>query len=224
MGSFSCFDIIGPIMVGPSSSHTAGAVRLGQLARVVLGEEPRKVQLLLHGSFAQTYQGHGTYQALVAGLLGIEVDDEENISKSLEIAKERNMDVRKDEVDLGEDYHENSVRFVLSGDKRSVQVVGSSIGGGNIKLTDIDEYKNLEITGEYETLFVVHNNKPGVIHNLCGIIRPEDINIAYLASFTENDEGYTVIYVNKHIEEDTLTGIRRWTDTHKAILISPIKK
>ena len=93
MGNFGCFATIGPVMIGPSSSHTAGAVNLGRLARAIFGKEPRQVEILLHGSFAETYKGHGTDKALVAGLLNFEADDE-NISKSFEVADKKSINIK----------------------------------------------------------------------------------------------------------------------------------
>ena len=145
------FDIVGPIMIGPSSSHTAGAVRLGRLARAILGKDPCKADIFLHGSFAQTCKGHGTDLALVAGLLGMRTDDK-RISHSLEMAKAAGLQVKFAKADLGF-VHPNTVKLVLEDDQGTVRtVVGSSVGGGNIVVSQINDFA-VEFTGEF-LLFV----------------------------------------------------------------------
>ena len=125
-------------MIGPSSSHTAGAVRLGKLARLIFGNEPKKADIFLHGSFAKTYKGHGTDVALVAGLLGFDPDDD-RISQALELAKNVGLEIKFIPADLGS-VHPNTVKFVLSGAKKTRTILGSSIGGGNIVVTQIDDF------------------------------------------------------------------------------------
>ena len=130
-------DIIGPVMVGPSSSHTAGAARIGQVARKLLGEEVRSAKILLHGSFLATGKGHGTDRALVAGLLGLSVDDR-RIPDSFDLAKERGMDFEIGGISL-QDAHPNSVKLeVKSESGRKLELVAASIGGGRIRICEID--------------------------------------------------------------------------------------
>ncbi len=225
MADGSCFDIIGPIMVGPSSSHTAGAARLGLMARAIFNEKPEKVQILLHGSFFKTYMGHGTFQALVAGILGYEVHDE-RISKSLQDAEKLGINILgPDEINLGDEYHENSVKFVLTTSSAKTRIIGSSVGGGNIKITDIDDYGGLEITGEHETLFAVHIDRVGIVHDICGIIREDEINIhtAYTKT-TSVGEGYTLMFVNKPIREDILNNVRGINGIKRVLAIRPLSK
>jgi L-serine dehydratase len=175
--SVSVFDIIGPIMVGPSSSHTAGAVRLGLVARAILGEQPAEAFVELHGSFAHTGRGHGTERALVAGLLGMKPADE-RIRHSLELAATAGMHVRFAEADLGQDAHPNSVRLTLKADQRTVTVEGASIGGGMIRITRIEGYDVL-FTGEHDALIVVAEDRPGTIHTVTGLLLAHQINIAF---------------------------------------------
>ena len=128
MSRFGVFDILGPIMIGPSSSHTAGAARLAKIASIIAGPEIKEVIFLLHGSFAKTYKGHGTDRALVAGILGMDPDDEK-LRYSLDIAKEKDIKVSFREADLG-DVHPNTVKFLIKlKDDNLVTVMGSSIGG-----------------------------------------------------------------------------------------------
>jgi len=173
----SAFDIIGPIMVGPSSSHTAGAVRLGRLGRAILGMQPRRAILGLHGSFARTGRGHGTDRALVAGLLGLATDDP-RIRQSLDLAQETGMEVVFRTVDLGEDAHPNSVSMILEADERVVTVVGASVGGGMVEIQAVDDYA-ISFTGEQETLLVAAEDRPGTIHAITGLFLRYRLNIAF---------------------------------------------
>ena len=173
----SAFDIIGPIMVGPSSSHTAGAVRLGRLGRAILGMQPRRAILGLHGSFAQTGRGHGTDRALVAGLLNMTTDDP-RIRDSLELARDAGMNVSFRRVDLGEDAHPNSVEMTLSAKEQEIRVVGASVGGGMVEIRAIDQYP-IRFTGEHETLLVAAEDRPGTIHAITGLFLEYHLNIAF---------------------------------------------
>jgi L-serine dehydratase len=173
----SAFDIIGPIMVGPSSSHTAGAVRLGRLGRAILGTQPRRAILGLHGSFARTGRGHGTDRALVAGLLEMATDDS-HIRDSLELARDAGMEVIFRTVDLGEDAHPNSVEMILSAGKWEIRIVGASVGGGMVEIQAIDDYP-ISFTGEQETLLVAAEDRPGTIHTITGLFLEYRLNIAF---------------------------------------------
>lgn len=173
----SAFDIIGPIMVGPSSSHTAGAVRLGQIGRAVLGVQPQEALLDLHGSFAQTGRGHGTDRALVAGLLGLATDDD-RIRISLDLAATAGMRIRFRAVDLGEDVHPNTVRMTLTTHERTAEVEGASIGGGMIQITRLQGYDVL-FTGEHDALIVVAEDRPGTINAVTGLLLAHRVNVAF---------------------------------------------
>lgn len=176
--NISVFDIIGPIMVGPSSSHTAGAVRLGQVARAILGSQPRTATIELHGSFAQTGQGHGTDRGIVAGLLGMPTDDPE-LRQSFEVAAAAGLAFRFAEVDLGEDAHPNTARLTVGDGQRTVQVTGCSIGGGLVEITNVDGY-DVHFGCEYDTLLVLAEDRPGTINQVTGWLARQGINIAFL--------------------------------------------
>jgi L-serine dehydratase len=173
----SAFDIIGPIMVGPSSSHTAGAVRLGQMGRVILGTQPTEALIELHGSFAQTGQGHGTDRAIVAGLLGLSTDDE-RIRHSFSVAEALGLQFRFEEVDLGEDVHPNTVRLTLRTSEVSAQVTGASIGGGLVEITNIEGYE-VRFGGQLDTLLVIAEDRPGTINAVTGWLLTHNINVAF---------------------------------------------
>ncbi|MCL2491713.1 MAG: L-serine ammonia-lyase, iron-sulfur-dependent subunit beta [Coriobacteriia bacterium] len=171
----SIFDIIGPVMVGPSSSHTAGAVRLGALARNIYGQEPTDATIGLHGSLQATADGHGTKLALIAGLLGMGVDDV-NIIRAADIARDRGHHYAFEDIELL-DVHPNTARFCLGSGKDTRTIQGSSIGGGNIKVTHIDGY-NVAITGTLPALLVFHKDRPGAVAAVTSVLSKQRINIA----------------------------------------------
>jgi L-serine dehydratase len=189
----SAFDIIGPIMVGPSSSHTAGAVRLGQIGRLILGGQPTEAWIELHGSFAQTGQGHGTDKAIVAGLLGLATYDE-RIRDSFSLAETAGMSFRFETVDLGDEAHPNTVRLTLATTERQVQVTGASVGGGMIEITNIEGYST-RFSGEYETLLVIAKDRPGTINAVTGWLLEHDINIAFFKVERRNRGGEAIMVI-----------------------------
>ena len=171
------FDIIGPVMIGPSSSHTAGAVRLGLAGRAIIGGQPVRAEIGLHGSFAQTYRGHGTDLALVAGLLGMAPDDP-RIPQALALAPECGLTVRFETVDLGADAHPNTVRMRLTAaGGGETTVIGSSIGGGRIIVTRIDQFE-VDYSGEYHALILSYQDRPGVIAKVTSLLATDEVNIA----------------------------------------------
>ncbi|MDW5298828.1 MAG: L-serine ammonia-lyase, iron-sulfur-dependent subunit beta [Sedimentibacter sp.] len=175
MRDYGVFDIIGPIMIGPSSSHTAGAARLSKVASTIAGGKIKKVEFLLHGSFAQTYKGHGTDKALVAGILNMDPWDE-NLRRSFEIAAENGIELVFTEADLG-DVHPNTVKFLITKeDGQITEVTGSSVGGGNILIFDIDGQK-VDFTGDKPTLLTKHKDLPGVISKISSLFYDENMNI-----------------------------------------------
>lgn len=176
----SLLDIIGPVMVGPSSSHTAGACRLGLLARCLVGGTPERAHVELHGSFARTGEGHGTDKAIVGGLMGFRPDDE-RLRTALDIAEREGLDYRFEKTTLGEEgqVHPNTVRLTVErGDRRHV-MTGSSLGAGRILVTEIDEYP-VEITGSYDTIVLVAEDVKGSIARIATILSDHDLNIATL--------------------------------------------
>lgn len=173
----SSFDIIGPIMIGPSSSHTAGAVFLGQIARAVLGQKPVRAEIGLHGSFARTAKGHGTDKALIAGLLNFSAKDE-RIKKSFDLAREEGLVYEFKTVDL-EDAHPNSVQFSLWGADKEARVGGASLGGGMVEINNVQGRK-VHFKGDYATMLIFGQNQPGTTNDVTGCFVENKINIAYL--------------------------------------------
>jgi len=171
----SIFDVIGPVMIGPSSSHTAGATRLGRLARAVFGQLPKHAEIALHGSFASTGYGHGTDLALIAGLLGCTPDDE-RILCAYELAEAAGLTVSITEAHLGE-VHPNTARFRLSAPGAEMDICGSSLGGGAVCVTDVDHFA-VQITGNLPMLLVEHEDRPGQIAGATRILAEDGINVA----------------------------------------------
>jgi L-serine dehydratase len=172
----SLFDILGPVMVGPSSSHTAGACRLGLMARAILGGTPARARILLHGSFAATGEGHGTHRALVGGLAGIAPDDL-RLRHAYDEAKNAGIDWEFADIDLGEDAHPNTAVIELDRDGDSVRVRGASVGGGRIEVTEIDGFPT-SLGGNYDTLVILARDEPGTVMTITGLIASQGINLA----------------------------------------------
>jgi len=192
------FDIVGPVMIGPSSSHTAGAVRLGLMARKILGEEAAKAEINLHGSFAMTYRGHGTDKALIAGILGFSPEDE-RIREALEIAAQKGMSCSFQTVNI-EDAHPNTAVIYLVGTSgRTARVRGASVGGGNIMITNIDGY-HVELTGRYPALITIHHDCPGVITQVTKLLAEANVNIAFMRVSRQN-RGETAMMIMELDEE-----------------------
>lgn len=222
MKNYGVFDILGPIMIGPSSSHTAGAARLGNLARIIVGKPFSRVDFYLHGSFAKTMTGHGTDKALLAGVLGMRPDDE-NLSKSFEIAKEKNINFKFEEKDLGYT-HSNTVKFVFTLTKnRKFHVTGSSIGGGNVLITNIDGTE-IEFSGSKPTILVRNRDTKGVIAHISTILATSEVNIATMNVVRNKDIATMVIEVDSIIEESLIDKISELKDIIYIKGINPIKE
>ena len=174
----SILDVMGPVMVGPSSSHTAGTARLGRVAREILDEDPVAVRFFLHPPLAATYRGHGSDFALAGGSIGLNVDDP-RIPEAIRIAEQMGVDVTFSEEDLG-DVHPNSVRVEIRGKSREAEIVGSSIGGGVIEVFKINGFQT-RFKGDSPTLLLFYRDRPGMISEVTRIIAEEGINIASLS-------------------------------------------
>ena len=181
MENYSVFDIVGPRMTGPSSSHTAGAVRLGYIARRIIGQEPVSVRFTLYGSFAETGLGHGTDKALIAGIMGC-LPDDPRIRSAYKLAREEGVQV---DIVLSDEHpdHPNTVMIEAVGaDETETKIVGRSVGGGNILITEINGL-SVEVTGDYPTLIIQHHDEPGVISDVSRVLAQLEVNIAYMKVF-----------------------------------------
>ena len=174
----SLLDIIGPIMVGPSSSHTAGACRLGLLARALVGGTPQSARIELHGSFARTGEGHGTDKAIAGGLMGFRPDDE-RLRTALEIAEQEHLDYRFEKTTISDEAHPNTVRMTIERDGRTSVMTGSSLGAGRVVVTEIDGYP-VEVTGNYDTIVLVAEDVRGSVARIAGVLAEHGLNIATL--------------------------------------------
>ncbi|ABB15409.1 L-serine ammonia-lyase, iron-sulfur-dependent subunit beta [Carboxydothermus hydrogenoformans] len=214
-------DIIGPVMIGPSSSHTAGAVRLGKVGRLVLGEVPQKAKIYLHGSFKETYRGHGTDRALIAGLLGFDTDDS-RIRESLKIAEERGLKYEFLPIELPE-AHPNTVYMELTGAKNKATITGSSIGGGAVLITGINGYP-VKITAKYPTLVVPHADRPGAVAKVTSVLAWHGINIAQMSVSRQQKgaEALMVIETDQPVDEETLWEIKRLPGINGGFTIPPL--
>ena len=223
MKNYSAFDILGPIMIGPSSSHTAGAARLGKIASTIAAGDIVEVRFLLHGSFAKTYKGHGTDKALVAGILGF--DPWEEIKESFEIARARNIKFSFEEVVM-EGAHPNTVKFIIKKVDNSISTItGSSIGGGNVIVTEINGM-DIEFTGEYPTLIINHKDKPGMISKVSTVISNDNINIAFLKVYrSKKGKSASMIFeMDNTIPETIVEEIKEINDIESVTIINPIKE
>lgn len=187
------FDIVGPVMVGPSSSHTAGAVRIGFVARKLLGEPVREAELLLYGSFLATGKGHGTDRALVAGLLGMQPDDE-RVPYAFEEAKKVGMAFSFGEANLKE-AHPNSVILKMKGVfGKELEVLAASLGGGRMKICEIDGME-ANFCAEYPTLIIQNLDRPGCVATVTSLLSGLEINIATLKLYRDSRGGDAVMAV-----------------------------
>lgn len=211
------FDIVGPVMVGPSSSHTAGAVRIGFVSRKLLGEPVKRAELLLYGSFLATGKGHGTDRALVAGLLGMQPDDE-RVPFSFEEAKKAGVDFEFGEANLKE-AHPNSVVLMLTGESgRKLEVLAASLGGGRMKICRLDGLE-ANFCAEYPTLIVQNLDQPGCVATVTTMLSESGINIATLQLYRDSRGGSAVMVVecDREVPPESLrwleeqTGIERVT-------------
>ena len=187
------FDIMGPIMVGPSSSHTAGAARIGYVSRQLLGEDLKKAEILLHGSFAKTGKGHGTDKAIVAGLMGMMPDDE-RIPDAFEIAKEQGIEISVGEVLLKTEYANACLLNLESVNGRSLSIMAASLGGGRISIEQIDGI-DTHFSGDYPTLIVHNLDQPGHVAEVTSTLAHKSVNIATLNLYRDKRGGYAVMII-----------------------------
>ncbi len=209
METYSVFDIIGPRMTGPSSSHTAGAVRLAHVARHIAGMRVSEAQFTLYGSFAETGKGHGTDKALIAGVLGMQPDDA-RIKDAYRIAREQDVFVN---VEYSEAPVEqpNTAKIVITGpDGQITDVVGCSVGGGAILITEINGL-HVELTGEYPTLIIQHRDEPGVIAEVSHVLAQLHINIAFMRVFRhgKGEDAYMTIETDQTVTQEMVVMIEK---------------
>lgn len=205
MKNYSIFEVIGPIMVGPSSSHTAGAAKIGKSARNIYGKEFDSVTFYLHGSFQTTLVGHGSDRALIGGVLGMEPDDD-NIVNSYDIADEKGLKYEFININLGDDVHPNTIKTVFHSDDADFYVTSSSIGGGKIKIIDINGME-VEVRGELPTVIVTYIDKLGMIIKTLEVFRDNGISIAGTTITRNGEIATSVSELDFDFTDEVLKGI-----------------
>lgn len=213
------FDIIGPIMIGPSSSHTAGAARIGKTAAMLLGAPAATADVLFHGSFAKTYRGHGTDKAIVGGILKMDPWDP-GIRTSLEKAQELGVPVtiRTGEI---ENAHPNTALITLtSADGDTISVQGASVGGGNIAITRVNGME-VYFTGQNTTLIVMHQDVPGTIAHVTGLVAANQANICNFRLNRQEKGGLAImtIEMDSVFDESLVSRIEQLPFVHHTILL-----
>ena len=207
------FDIIGPNMIGPSSSHTAGALRIALLAGKLMPQGIQKAEFTLYGSFAHTYRGHGTDRALVAGILGFGTEDI-RIRDSFRWAEERGLEYSFVLDTVTTDVHPNTVGIRLTDARgRSIHITGVSIGGGNVRLREIDGVE-IDLSGDYDTVVVKQYDKPGVVAYITKTLSDCGVNIAFMRLYRESrgQMAYTIVEADQPIEEAIARRIEEYPD------------
>ena len=220
MKPISAFDVIGPNMIGPSSSHTAGALRIAQLTRKLLKGELATVKFTLYGSFAHTYKGHGTDRALAGGILGFTADDS-RIRDSLTLCEQRGITVDFLTNTEQTEVHPNTVDIdVITKGGEHLTVRGVSIGGGRAELRAIDGVA-VELSGEYSTIFIRYQDEPGVITHITGCLSEQNINIAFMRVYREGKgcNAYAIIEADEKISESVVKDIKKNPAIQSSILI-----
>ena len=217
---YSVFDVVGPNMIGPSSSHTAGAARLGKTASKIAGKPVKEVKFYLHGSFAETYKGHGTDKALVGGILGFDPEDA-RIRNSFDIAQENGVKFEFIKTDLGENEHPNTVKMdmVLEDGTKSV-VKGASIGGGNIKLTEMDGL-NLDFNGSKPAVILEIKDITGAVSFVTGLLAHNNKNISTMSTNRIAGSEYTFVTIETEepLEKEILDQISKFEVVAKAVVL-----
>ncbi len=220
MPSISIFEVIGPNMVGPSSSHTAGAVAIALLVKKMFNEPIQEVEFILYGSFAKTYKGHGTDRALLGGILGFETYDL-RIKNSFQLADECGLEYsfRVDEKET--EVHPNTVEIHVSGEQGgTMSVRGVSLGGGKVKIIRINGI-DVDFTGEYSTLVIRHLDYPGMVAYIATSLSERNVNIAFMRLFREQKgaTAYSVVESDEEIPQELLDKLREHPKVEDVMLI-----
>ena len=222
MDNLSAFDMIGPVMIGPSSSHTAGAVRIGNLAKEIVNNEYQEIKIYFHGSFKETYKGHGTDRAIIGGLLGYKTDDPA-IKDSLKTAKEIVIKFDFFPIKL-ENVHPNTVKLEITDvDGVNTTITASSVGGGKIVVTRLNNTE-VNLKGEYYTLITFHQDQPGLIAKISEILNIYNLNIAEMQVLREKKghQATAIINLDHEIEDQILSLIRGIPGIKTSKLIKPL--
>lgn len=216
------FDMIGPIMIGPSSSHTAGVVRIGRVARKILGGQPRKAIITFYNSFARTYEGHGSDRAIIAGLLDFKTDDE-RIKNSLSLAPKVGLKYTFKSVGSASTFHPNTVKVIIEREGKTVEVIGESLGGGVIRIVEIDGFAS-NFSASMHTMIIKAEDKAGSIAFITDIIAHDDCNIATMTVSRKGKFGIAcqMLEMDSGIKQITLEYLRQLSWVQEVIYIPDI--
>ena len=233
MSFISIFDVMGPNMIGPSSSHTAGAARIGFLAQKMINGPLKEVNFTLYGSFARTFKGHGTDRALLGGIMGFSTDDM-RIRNSFEIAEKKGLEFTftPNEVETGltfsftpneleTDIHPNTVDIhMVNNNGQEMTVRGESLGGGKVRIVKINSVQ-VDFSGEYSAIIVIHQDKPGVAAYITKCLSDRNVNIAFMRLFRESkgEIAYTIVESDGRLPEDIGNTIRKNQHIHEVMIV-----
>lgn len=226
MSDYSVFDIAGPIMIGPSSSHTAGAAKIGLIARSIFGKQPAKVTLFLHGSFAQVYAGHATDRALISGLLGFAPDDT-RLRNAFDIAKEQGMEYEFKTKNLGKEYHANTVKIVMQTGDEEATIIGSSIGGGVVEIKQIDSFP-LKLTSSQARLcclVIWHQHTADLIDSIVEYLSKNHKKIHHQIASRDPQNialSLTIMVLSQSLSEAELEEIAKKTGITKVVKLQDL--
>jgi L-serine dehydratase len=218
----SIFDMIGPVMIGPSSSHTAGVVRIARAAIKILGGIPDKAEITFYNSFARTYEGHGSDRAIIAGLMDFTTDDK-RIRESLEIAAQKGLEYQFKSVGNASTLHPNSIRLKLTKENRSVEILGESKGGGVINIAEVNNFK-ADFSANLHTLIIFAEDKKGSIAFIANVLAHDDCNIATMSVSRKgkNDLACMVIEMDSGIKRVTFDYLESLSWVKEVIYIPDI--
>lgn len=209
MSFISVFDVLGPNMIGPSSSHTAGTAVIAFLAQKMINGPLKRVDFTLYGSFAKTYSGHGTDRALLGGIMGFSTDDT-RIRDSFRIARERGLEFSFETDETDTDIYPNTVDIRMTNSAGQIMTVrGESLGGGKVRIVRINEVK-VDFSGEYSAVIVIHQDKPGVAAHITKSLSDRSVNIAFMRIFREakGHRAYTIVESDDRLPEDVTEKLR----------------
>lgn len=195
----SIFDIAGPIMVGPSSSHTAGACKIGQLAQAIFDDKPQKVAFFLHGSFATVTQGHATDRALLGGIMKFKTSDP-RIKESFAHAQKEGIEYTFEKTDLGPKYHPNTVKIILEKGKKKMSVIGSSVGGGMVMVCEINNHQvDIRATaGKYKSIIISHQTFPAPLESIMQRLEQKKFKVKDFQTSQINGHSLTIVNLDAH--------------------------
>lgn len=220
MSFISAFDVLGPIMVGPSSSHTAGTAAIACLAQKMITPPLKKVEFTLYGSFAKTYRGHGTDRALLGGIMGFSTDDE-RIRDSFEIAEKKGIEYHFKTNETETDIYPNTVDICMTNEAgQSMTIRGESLGGGKVRIVRINHVQ-VDFSGEYSTLIVIHQDKPGVVAHITRCLSEDGVNIAFMRLFREakGHIAYTIVETDDDLPFPLTDMLKNNPNVHDVMIV-----